>query len=119
MADKQTEAGNRAKALQTNQQKLSSGGSVMSEAARADLEKQIATQQRDNDRFEQDAQAELQDLQTQLQNDLLKKLFPVLEDLRKERGLWAIFSAADAGVIVADQGLDLTEEAVKKMDAAK
>jgi Skp family chaperone for outer membrane proteins len=119
MQDKQTEAGNRQKQLQQKTQQLQSGGSVMNEQARAQLEKDIQTMQRDNDRFEQDAQQELQELQQQLQNDLLKKLFPVLEEIRKDRGLWAIFSAADAGVIVADQGLDLTDEAVKRMDAKK
>lgn len=119
MQDKQTEAGNRAKALQANQQKLQSGGTVLTDAARAQLEKDIASQQRDNDRFEQDAQAELNDLQQQLQNDLLKKIIPVLEDMRKEKDLWVIFSAADAGVIVADNGLDLTAEAVKRLDAKK
>jgi Skp family chaperone for outer membrane proteins len=119
VADKQTEAGNRAKALQANQQKLQTSGGVMTEAARSQIEKDIASQQRDNDRFDQDAQAEVNDLQQTLQNDLLKKLFPVLEDLRKERELWVIFSAADAGVIVADNGLDLTLDAVKRMDAKK
>jgi outer membrane protein len=118
-ADKQTEAGNRAKALQANQTKLQAQGTVMTDTARAQLEKEIAQQQRDNDRFEQDAQAEINDLQTQLQNDFQKKLFPILEDLTKEKGLWAMFSAADAGVIWWDPGLDFTVEAIKRMDAKK
>ena len=118
-ADKQTEAGNRAKALAANNQKLQAGGSVMTDAARAQLEKDIAAQQRDNDRFEQDAQAELNDLQQTLQNDLFKKLIPVLEDIRKDKDLWMILSAADAGMLVANPGLDFTEEAVKRMDAKK
>src|ERR1700733_4044559 len=63
--DKQTEAANRAKALQANQQKLQASGGVMSDAARAQLEKDVATEQRDNDRFEQDAQAEINELQQQ------------------------------------------------------
>ena len=91
----------------------------MTDTARAQLEKEIAQQQRDNDRFEQDAQAEINDLQTQLQGDFQKKLFPILEDLTKEKGLWAMFSAADAGVIWWDPGLDFTVEAIKRMDAKK
>jgi outer membrane protein len=117
--DKQTEAANRVKALQANQTKLQSGGSVLTDTARALLEKEIAQQQRDNDRFEQDAQAEINDLQTQLQNDFQKKLFPIIEELTKEKGLWAMFSAADAGVIWWDPGLDFTVEAIKRMDAKK
>ena len=117
--DKQTEAANRAKALQANQTKLQSSGTVMTDTARAQLEKEIAAQQRDNDRFEQDAQAEINELQTQLQSDFQKKLFPIIEELTKEKGLWAMFSAADAGVIWWDPGLDFTGEAIKRMDAAK
>jgi Skp family chaperone for outer membrane proteins len=116
--DKQTEAANRAKALQANQQKLQASGGVMSDAARAQLEKDVATEQRDNDRFEQDAQAEINELQQQVQKDFQNKLFPILEELQKEKGLWAMFSAADAGVISWDPGLDFTDEAVKRMDAA-
>jgi len=119
MSDKQTEAGNRAKALQTAQQKLQTQGSVMSDAARAQAEKDVANQQRDNDRFDQDAQAELNDLQQQLQNDLLKKLIPIIEDIRKDKDLWFVLSAQDAGIITGDPGLDFTEEAVKRMDAKK
>ncbi|HEX4348610.1 MAG TPA: OmpH family outer membrane protein [Vicinamibacterales bacterium] len=119
MADKQTEAGNRAKALQTAQQKLQSQGSVMSDAARAQAEKDVANMQRDNDRFEQDAQAELTELQQQLQNDLLKKLIPIVEEIRKDKDLWFILSSQDAGIITGDQGLDFTQEAVKRMDGKK
>jgi Skp family chaperone for outer membrane proteins len=115
---KQTEAAAKAKLLQGNQQKLQTSGSVMSEAARAQLEKEIERQQVEGQRFEQDAQSEVNDLQQQLQQEFQKKLLPVLEELRKEKGLQALFSAGDSGVLVADQGLDLTLEAVKKLDAA-
>ena len=64
---KQTEAADQAKALQANQQKLQTSGSVMSEAARAQLEKDIERQTVEGQRFEQDAQAELNELQQQLQ----------------------------------------------------
>jgi Skp family chaperone for outer membrane proteins len=43
---------------------------------------------------------------------------PVIQQLAQEKGLQILFSAADAGVIWAEPGLDLTMEAVKKMDAS-
>jgi Skp family chaperone for outer membrane proteins len=89
----------------------------MSEAARAQLEKDIERQTVEGQRFEQDAQAELTELQQELQRDFQTKLMPILEQLSKEKGLQALLSAADSGVIWADPGLDLTLEAVKKMDA--
>ena len=90
----------------------------MSESARAQLEKEIERQQVEAQRFEQDAQQELNELQQQLQQEFQKRLLPILTQLAKEKGLHALFSAADAGLIWAEPGIDLTPEAVKRMDAA-
>ena len=116
---KQTEAADKAKALQTNQQKLETSGSVMSDTARAQLQKDIERQTVEGQRFEQDAQAELNELQQQLQQEFQGKLMPVLEAISKEKGLQVLFSAGDSGVIWAEPGIDLTLEAVKRLDAAK
>jgi outer membrane protein len=113
---KQAEIGDKTKALQANQSKLQTGGGVMSDAARGQLEKDIERQQRELERLQQDAQAELNELQQELQGEFQKKLLPVLEQLSKEKGLHFLFSGADAGLIWAEPGLDLTMEAVKKLD---
>lgn len=113
---KQTEAADKAKALQANQQKLETSGSVMSDAARAQLQKDIERQTVEGQRFEQDAQAELNELQQQLQQEFQTKLMPVLEALSKEKGLQVLFSAGDSGVIWAEPGIDLTLEAVGRLD---
>jgi len=115
---KQTEGQEKAKALQANQTKLQTSGTVMSDTARAQLEKEIERQTVEGQRFEQDAQAELNELQQQLQQDFQAKLLPILVDLSKEKGLQVLFSAGDAGVIWIEPGIDLTLEAVKRMDAA-
>src|SRR5690349_19701041 len=114
---KQTEAAAKAKALQDNQTKLNSGGALLNDVARAQLEKDIERQTVENDRFQQDAQAEITELQTQLQGDFQQKLFPVLNQLVQEKGLHVLLSAADAGVIIADPAIDLTLEAIKRFDA--
>jgi Skp family chaperone for outer membrane proteins len=115
---KQKEGEDKAKALQANQQKLQTSGGVMSETARGQLEKEIERQQRDGERFEQDAQAELNELQQELQGEFQKKLMPILQQLAKEKGLHALFSAQDAGLIWAEAGLDLTLDAVKRLDGS-
>jgi outer membrane protein len=114
---KQNEGNDKAKALAANQQKLQQSGGLLSDAARAQLEKDIEKQQVDGQRFQQDAQAEINELQQELQNDFQKKLLPIIQQLAQEKGLQILFSAADAGVIWAEPGLDLTMDAVKKMDA--
>ena len=112
-------AADKAKALQANQQKLQTSGSVMSDAARTQLEKEIERQQVEGQRFEQDAQSDLQELQQQLQQEFQAKLLPILEVLAKEKGIQVLFSTGDAGVIWIEPGIDLTMEAVTKMDGAK
>jgi Skp family chaperone for outer membrane proteins len=115
---KQTEAADKAKTLQLNQQKLETSGSVMSEAARTQLQKDIERQTVEGQRFEQDAQAELNELQQQLQQEFQARLMPVLEGLSKEKGLQVLFSAGDSGLIWAEPGIDLTLEAVARLDKA-
>lgn len=116
---KQAEIAEKTKALQANQTKLQTGGGVMSDTARGQLEKDIDRQQRELERLQQDAQAELNELQQDLQNEFQKKLLPILAQLSKEKGLHFLFSGSDAGLIWAEEGLDLTLEAVSKLDAAE
>lgn len=115
---KQTEGADKAKVLQANQQKLQTSGGVMNDAARSALEKDIERQQREGERFQQDAQAEVNELQQELQTEFQKKLFPLLQQLAQEKGLHALLSQQDAGVIWSEPGIDLTSEAIKKLDAA-
>jgi Skp family chaperone for outer membrane proteins len=115
---KQNEVAEKQKALQGAQQKLQTGGGVMSEQARGQLEKDIERQTRDLERSQQDAQAEINELTQEVQAEFNKKLFPILTQLSEEKGLHLLFSATDAGLIWAADGLDLTLEAVKKFDAA-
>lgn len=115
---KQVEGAEKAKQLQANQQKLQTSGGVMNEAARTALERDIDRQTKEGERFQQDAQAEVNELQQELQNEFQKKLFPLLQQLALEKGLHAMLSVQDSGVIWMDPGIDLTADAVKKLDAA-
>ncbi len=112
------EVGERQKAIQALQQKLQAGAGVMTDQARVQLEREIERLSRDLERFQQDAQVELTDLQTELQNEFQEQLFPILEALANEHQLHFLFSAADAGLIWAAEGLDLTLEAVSRLDKA-
>jgi outer membrane protein len=106
------------KALQADQQKLQSGGTVMSDAARAELEKKIERQNVDIQRTTQDAQQEVQELQQDLQSEFQRKLLPIVQQVAQEKGLHILFSAADSGIVWADPGLDITADVIKRFDAA-
>jgi outer membrane protein len=116
MQKKQNEAQAKSKALADNQNKLQTQSGLMSEAARAALEKEIERQNVEGQRFQQDAQAEINELSQQLQNEFQQKLFPILDLVAKEKGIDILLSAADAGMVWAAPGLDLTMDAVRKLD---
>jgi len=114
---KQAEGADKTKQLQAAQQKLEAGGTVMSETARAQLQKDIDRLTTDIQRFNEDAQQEVQLLQNELMGDFQTKLSPVIQQVAVEKKLHMIFSAADAGLVWGDPGLDLTAEVIKKFDA--
>jgi Skp family chaperone for outer membrane proteins len=117
MAKKQAEAQAKSKALADAQAKLQNSGAILSDAARGQLEKDIERMNIEGQRFQQDAQAEINELSQQLQGEFQQKLFPVLEQVSKEKGIQVLLSAADAGVVWAEGGLDLTLDVVRKLDA--
>jgi outer membrane protein len=116
---KVAELGEKNKALQANQDKLAKSGSVLSDVARGQLEKEIERQQVEIQRFTQDAQAEVQELQQELQAQFQQKLVPIIESVGKEKALHMIFSQIDSGLVWADTGLDITADVIKRFDAAK
>ena len=90
----------------------------MNETARVQLEKEIEKQTKDAERFQQDAQAEINELQQEVQNDFVKKLSPIVEALANEKGLHIVFNASESGIAWAAPGLDLTADVIKRLDAA-
>jgi outer membrane protein len=105
-------------ALKAQQDKLTSGGSVMNDQARAQLEKDIEKGRRDLQFAQQDAQTEVTDMTNELQGVFQEKLNPVIEQLRIDKGLLMIFSIRDSGVVSVEPGLDLSTEVIKRFDAA-
>lgn len=105
------------KALQSVQQKLESGASVMSPAAAAQLQKEIERMQVDIQRFTEDAQQDVTALQAQLQDEFQRRLSPVIDDIATEKGLHLLFSVVDSGLVWADPSLDITTEVIQKFDA--
>ena len=115
---KVAESSDRQKALAAAQQKLQQGGAVLSDQARAQLEKEVERLQVELQRFTEDGQKEVQGLQQELQADFQKKLVPVINTVASELGLHLVFSQVDSGLIWGDPGLDLTAEVIRRFDAA-
>lgn len=116
MSDQLTEKG---KALESARAKLTQGGNVMNQSALAQLQKDIERQERELQFAQQDASGEVEALRQKLLEEFQTKLNPILEEIRKEKGLHMIFNVGDAGIAAADRGLDLSQEVIKRLDAAK
>jgi len=115
---KVSEINDKTKQLQAMQAKLKDGAAVLSETARAQLEKEIDKGQRDIQFAQQNAQAEMTELQNDLQGDFQQKVFPVIKAVAEEKGLHAVFSIGDSGVAYYDPGLDISDEVIKRLDTA-
>ena len=106
------------KALEDMRKKLEQGGTVLSEAARAQTEKDIDRNTRELQFLQQSAQAERDQLERELNAEFQRRLNPIIEAVAKEKGLQMLFSIRDNGAVWADTGLDLSEEVIKRFDAA-
>ena len=107
------------KQLQALTAKRDTGGAVLNDTARAALDKDIDRLQRDIQFAQQNAEAEMQELTNDLQGEFQKRLIPIIEEVAKEKGLHAVFSIADSGAAYVHPGLNISEEVVKRLDAAK
>ena len=105
------------KQLQGDQQKLEQGGSVLSDAARAQLQANIERQQRDLQRFTEDAQQDVQQLAEQVEGEFNRKLTPVIDRVARQKGVHFVFNAAQSGLIWAEPGMDLTAEVIQAFDS--
>lgn len=104
-----------AQALQT---KLQQGGNVLNEQARSQAEKDFQRLQRELQALQEDANTELQDMTQKLQLQFQERLNPIIEQVATEKGLYVVFSVRDSGIIWGYSGIDLSQEVIKRFDAA-
>jgi Skp family chaperone for outer membrane proteins len=116
---KRAELGEKQKQLQALNTKLNTSGGVLSDSASSQLKKEIEKMTRELEYSTSSAQAEMQELQNDLQAEFQKRLLPVIEEIAKEKGLHAVFSVADSGAAYVHPGLNLSEEIVKRLDTKK
>jgi outer membrane protein len=115
---KEAEIGEKTKQLQADQTKLQQSGSVMTEDARSQLQAEIERLGKDIERQKDDARTELQQRAEALRREFERKLVPIIQQVTAEKGILMLFSRADAGIVWADDSLDLTVEVIRRFDAA-
>jgi outer membrane protein len=105
------------KALEASRNKLLQGGTVLSDQARSQMEKDIDKMTRELQFAQQDAQAEQTQLTNELQQEFQVKLNPIIDAVAKEKGLHLVLSIADSGAVWVDTGLNISAEVMKRLDA--
>jgi len=115
---KQAELEGKQKALEAARSKLLQGGTVLSDAARGQMEKDIDKMARELQFAQQEAQSEQQQLTQDLQNDFQTRLNPIIDVVANEKGLHYVLSIADSGVVWVNTGLNISAEVMKRLDAA-
>jgi outer membrane protein len=115
---KTAEIAEKNKALETARTKQSTGAAIMNDSARLALEKEIDKLTREVQFAQQEAQSEVQGLQSELQVDFQRKVGPVVDAIAKEKGLHFLFDISSSGAVWWDSGLDLTAEVIKRLDAS-
>ena len=107
------------KALEAARNKLLQGGTVLSDSARGQMEKDIDKMARELQYAQQEAQSEQQALTQDLQNEFQTRLNPVIDQVAQEKGLHLVLSIADSGAVWVNTGLNISLEVMKRLDSAK
>jgi outer membrane protein len=114
---KTAELAEKQKALEALRNKLLQGGTVLSDQARGQMEKDIDKMTRELQFAQQDAQAEQTQLTQDLQNEFQSRLHPIIDQVAKEKSLHYVLSIDDSGAVWANTGLNISAEVMKRLDA--
>lgn len=116
---KNAELADRNKKLEDEKKKALEGANVMSEQARAQKGREIEKMERELEYAQQDAEKEVQAFQQKALADFGDKVKPIIEAIVKEKGLHAVLRAESGVLFWADAGLNISDEVVKRLNAAK
>ncbi len=105
--------------LQKQQAELQKTSAGMSARALADLQRAFEKSRIDFDRLQQDAQKEIEALQTQFELEFRARLAPVIDEVSKEKGLQLVFGLEQAAIVWWNPATDISDDVVKKLDAVK
>ncbi len=101
------------------QSRLSAQRLTLTAAAAAGIQAEIQKKQTDRQRSIEDASRAMQELQATTLTKIQADLMPIIEQLRKDKGLDLIFDLTKSGTVYYSPALDLTAEVIRRYDALK
>jgi outer membrane protein len=101
------------------QGRLSAQRLTLTVEAAAGIQADIQKKQTDRQRAVEDASRSMQELQGQTLSQVQADLIPIIEQVRKDKGLDLIFDLTKSGAVFYNPALDLTAEVIRRYDAIK
>lgn len=111
------------RALQQNltslQEQMSKQRFTLSEERLADLSKQMEDGQILLQRFQDDAERELDEARRRELGGLEGRIIPVINDIGAERGFTLIFNKFQSGLVYADETVDITDDVIRRFNTTQ
>jgi outer membrane protein len=106
------------KEMQALQDKIKAQQNLVADSVLQGMARELDKMARDAKYMQDDSQVQINQLNDQLLQNFQSKVLPIVEDIRKEKGLWIIFALGDnSNIAAAHAGLDLSQEVIKRLDA--
>lgn len=115
---KLAELESRGKALKALQDKQVASSGILNKTAAETLQREVERAELEVQYAKQTAERELGNLNDELMADFSNRVKPVVEGIRADRQLWAVFLMNEA-LVAMMPGLDLSTEVIKQLDAKK
>jgi outer membrane protein len=91
---------------------------TLSEEKLEELGKQIEQKGIALQRFQDDAQRELDEARRKTLTGLEERIMPIIDQVGKEKGLTLIFNKFQSGLVYADETADITDEVILRFNTA-
>jgi len=112
--DSKKEEGDKlSKELREMEQKLADQGSAMADDKRDALQKSYQEKAIAFKRFQDDANRDLEAAQKKELSELERRVFPVINQVGKEKGFTLILNKFQSGLVFVDDSVDITDEVLK------
>ncbi len=102
--------------LSTLQEQMSKQRFTLSEERLADLSKQLEDGQIALQRFQDDAERELDEARRRELGGLEGRIIPVINEIGAERGFTLIFNKFQSGLVYADDTVDITDDVILRFN---
>ncbi len=101
------------KELRDLEQKLADQGTALADDKRDQLQKSYQEKAIAFKRFQDDANRELEAAQKKELSELERRVFPVINQVGKEKGFTLVFNKFQSGLVYAEDSVDITDDVLK------